>query len=93
MQKEVNPNLAILLPTSGTSHVSKLVRISRRNLLDNTKNICRALEIESTDVAITSLPLSYTYGLSVLNTHLLRHGTVLLTGKSVVQKSFLNLQM
>ena len=88
VQKEVNPNLAILLPTSGTSHVSKLVRISRRNLLDNTKNICRALEIESTDVAITSLPLSYTYGLSVLNTHLLRHGTVLLTGKSVVQKSF-----
>ena len=88
MQKEINPNLAILLPTSGTSHVSKLVRISRRNLLDNTKNICRALEIESTDVAITSLPLSYTYGLSVLNTHLLRHGTVLLTGKSVVQKSF-----
>ena len=88
VSKEIHPDLAILLPTSGTSHISKLVRISRRNLLDNTKNICRALAIESADVAITSLPLSYTYGLSVLNTHLLKHGMVLLTGKSVVQKSF-----
>jgi len=84
VSKEIHPDLAILLPTSGTSHISKLVRISRRNLLDNTKNICRALAIESADVAITSLPLSYTYGLSVLNTHLLKHGMVLLTGKSVV---------
>lgn len=58
VSKEIHPDLAILLPTSGTSHISKLVRISRRNLLDNTNNICRALAIESADVAITSLPLS-----------------------------------
>ena len=58
VSKEIHPDLAILLPTSGTSRISKLVRISRRNLLDNTKNICRSLAIESADVAITSLPLS-----------------------------------
>lgn len=87
-EKVMNPDLAILLPTSGTSQISKLVRISKRNLLDNTLNICRTLKIASDDVAITSLPLSYTYGLSVLNTHLMKRATVLVTGKSVVQKSF-----
>lgn len=43
--KKINKELAILLPTSGTTHISKLVRISRENLFDNTKNICKTLEI------------------------------------------------
>lgn len=86
--KSIHSDLAILLPTSGTTHISKLVRISKENIYDNAKNICKELEITHNDVAITSLPLSYTYGLSVLNTHLLKHATVLLTDKSVLQKSF-----
>ena len=87
-RKKIHKDLAILLPTSGTTHVSKLVRISRENLNDNAENICEALKIQSDDIAVTSLPLSYTYGLSVLNTHLFKHATVLLTDKSVLQKSF-----
>lgn len=86
--KKSNSSVALLLPTSGTTQISKLVKISRDNLLDNTKNIVKSLKISDNDVAITSLPLSYTYGLSVLNTHLYAHATVLLTEKSVIQKSF-----
>ena len=80
--------MAILLPTSGTTNVSKLVRISKTNLHNNTLNICEALKIKGSDVAITSLPLSYTYGLSVLNTHLYMRATILLTDKSILQRSF-----
>lgn len=88
VKKDISPSLAILLPTSGTTHVSKLVRVGKENIYDNAKNICDTLQIAEDDVAITSLPLSYTYGLSVLNTHLLKHATILLTDKSVLQKSF-----
>lgn len=88
VKKRISSLLAILLPTSGTIHVSKLVRVSKENIYDNAKNICKALQISTDDIAITSLPLSYTYGLSVLNTHLLKHATILLTDKSVLQKSF-----
>lgn len=87
-EKEISPLLAILLPTSGTTHVSKLVRISKENIYDNAKNICNSLQISEKDVAITSIPLSYAYGLSVLHTHLLKHATILLTDKSVLQKKF-----
>lgn len=87
-RKKINADLALLLPTSGTTYLSKLVRISNANLFDNAKNICGTLGIEKEDIAVTSLPLSYCYGLSVLNTHLLQHAVILLTDKSVLQKGF-----
>lgn len=87
-RKKIHASLALLLPTSGTTYLSKLVRISYGNLYDNAKNICETLGIVKEDRAVTSLPLSYCYGLSILNTHLLKHATVLLTDKSVLQKSF-----
>lgn len=71
--------LGLLLTTSGTSGIAKTVRISRRNLSSNARSICKCLEIAETDRGVTSLPLSYTYGLSVLNTHLYRRATVFLT--------------
>lgn len=83
-----NDKLALLLTTSGTSGVSKLVRISSQNLLCNTKSICEYLKICSEDRAVTVLPLSYTYGLSVLHTHLYAGATILLTKRSVLQKGF-----
>lgn len=86
--KTILPQLALLLPTSGTTYVSKLVRISKENLLDNTFNICKELQIEENDLAVSSLPFSYTYGLSILNTHLLKHATILVSDKSVLRKSF-----
>ena len=88
IKKDINFQLALLLPTSGTCKISKLVRISRENLIDNAKNIIKTLDIVEGDIAITSLPLSYSFGLSVLHTHLMKHATILLTSKSVAQKSF-----
>lgn len=63
-------NLAVLLNTSGSTGSAKLVKLSHDNLHQNAKAICEYLKVDSRDKAHCSLPLSYSYGLSVLNTHL-----------------------
>ena len=80
--------LALLLPTSGSTGSPKFVRISYRNLQANTKSIETYLEIDETEKAITTLPMYYTYGLSVINTHIDVGATVLLTEDTVMMKSF-----
>lgn len=60
----------VLLLTSGSTGAPRSVRLSPQNIASNTSDIVQALEISADDVAITTLPLSYSYGLSVLQTHL-----------------------
>src|SRR5690606_5361854 len=47
-----------------------------------------SLDIQADDIAPTTLPLHYTYGLSVVNSHLEAGGAVLLTEASVVARPF-----
>ncbi len=63
-------NLALLLNTSGSTGSAKLVKLSHDNLHQNAKAICEYLKVDSRDKVHCSLPLSYSYGLSILNTHL-----------------------
>nr|WP_243658810.1 AMP-binding protein [Tamaricihabitans halophyticus] len=83
-----HPELAVLLPTSGTTGNPKLVRLSRRAVLHNAETIGKVLGIADTDVAPTSLPLHYSYGLSVLNSHLMRGAAVLLHPEGLFARSF-----
>lgn len=78
----------LLLPTSGTTGSSKYVRLSQANVINNAKNIIKALSIKTTDVALLNLPLHYSYGLSVLNSHLLRGSTIVLTQSSVMEQNY-----
>lgn len=86
--KNMNPDLALLLPTSGSTGSPRLVRISYTNILENTKSICQYMELTAADRAVTSLPMSYTYGLSVINTLFYTGGSIFLTTKSVVNPVF-----
>ena len=88
---DLHPDLALLLSTSGSTGSPKLVRLSYENLDSNAKSIAEYLGIGSTDRAITSLPLSYCYGLSVLHSHFTRGAAVIVTGLSVVDPGFWNL--
>lgn len=88
MQHPICPELALLLPTSGSTGNPKLVRISQKNILANTKSICQYLELTEHDRAVTSLPMSYTYGLSVINTLLFAGGSIFLTKRGIMQKEF-----
>lgn len=87
-RRKLHPDLALLLPTSGSTGSPQLVRLSVQNIRQNTVSICSYMKITSVDRAVTSLPLSYTYGLSLVNTLLYAGGSILLTGKSVVRHSF-----
>lgn len=80
--------LALLLPTSGSTAAPKLVRISVGNIAANTQSICSYLNLTEKDRAVMSLPMSYTYGLSVVNTHLFSGGSILLTKAKIVQRRF-----
>lgn len=83
-----HPDLCLLLSTSGTTGSPKLVRLSRHNLQANAASIAAYLDLTAAERAITSLPLYYSYGMSVLHSHLHAGATILLTDKSVAEPEF-----
>jgi surface polysaccharide O-acyltransferase-like enzyme len=85
---ELHPELALLLSTSGSTGSAKLVRLSAQNLAANAEQIGEYLGVRPDDCAATTLPLTYSYGLSVLHTHLASGAAVLLTELSVVDECF-----
>ncbi|MER6003039.1 AMP-binding protein [Nonomuraea angiospora] len=85
---EPHPDLAVLLATSGSTGNPKLVRLSRQAVLANATAIATALAIVPDEIAPTSLPLHYSYGLSVLNSHLIVGATVMLTEAGLLERSF-----
>lgn len=85
---EPHPDLGLLLTTSGSTGNPKLVRLSRAAVLANAAAIGETLGITADDVAPTTLPLFYTFGLSVLNSHLLRGATVVLERGGILQRDF-----
>ncbi len=84
----LNEDLALLLTTSGSTGSPKLVRQSYKNIEANTKSIVEYLELNATERAITTLPMNYTYGISILNTHLAVGASIILTEKGLMQKEF-----
>ena len=82
---EMHPELALLLTTSGSTGSPKLVRLTLRNLAVNAQSIAQYLRLTPTERPITSLPLSYSYGLSVINSHLTAGASLLFTEDGVLQ--------
>lgn len=83
-----HPELAVLLSTSGSTGSPKLVKLSLQNICANAASIAEFLAIDADRVAISNLPLHYSYGLSVLNSFLSRGARVVLTDLSVVDACF-----
>ena len=88
---ELHPELALLLSTSGSTGSPKLVRLSHTNVTANAEAIAEYLHIGPDDRAATTLPLHYCYGLSVVNSHLIRGAGLVLTDLSVVDPCFWDL--
>ncbi len=85
---ELGPDLTLLLTTSGSTGSPKFVRQSRKNILSNTASIVEYLELKEDERPITTLPMNYTYGLSIITTHLMVGAAILLTDKAIVQREF-----
>ncbi len=80
--------LGLLITTSGSTGSPKLVRQSYTNVLDNATSIAEYLKLDDTERPITTLPMNYVYGLSIINSHFLVGATLLLTDKGLMQKEF-----
>lgn len=87
-QHLLHPDLALLLSTSGSTGSPKLVRLSHTNLISNADAIAAALSITQEDRAVTSLPLHYCFGLSVLHAQLRAGATAVLWRGSVTDPTF-----
>jgi acyl-coenzyme A synthetase/AMP-(fatty) acid ligase len=79
--------LALLLTTSGSTGSPKFVRQSYANIRANAESIVAYLKIDETERPITTLPMSYTYGLSIINSHLLAGASIILQ-KTLMRDTF-----
>ncbi|WP_028744927.1 AMP-binding protein [Rhizobium mesoamericanum] len=86
--QQLHPDLALVLMTSGSSGTAKAVRLSYANLNANARSIADYLDLSSADRAALVLPLHYSYGLSVLHSHLVAGGSIFLPGVSVMSDDF-----
>ncbi len=84
----LHDDLALLLTTSGSTGSPKLVRLSYENIQANAESIAEYLSIDEHERPITTLPMNYSFGLSIINSHLLKGATILLTSKSLMEKGF-----
>ena len=82
------PELALLLSSSGSTGSAKYIRLSADNLNANAASIVEYLNLDASQKAITNLPLHYSYGLSILNSHLACGASIVVTDASVMDDSF-----
>ncbi len=81
-------DLSLLLTTSGSTGSPKLVRHSYNNLEAQARNISAFFEMDGTEKPMVDLPINYTMGLSVLNSHLYAGATALLTALNPISPKY-----
>ncbi len=84
----IDPDLQLLLSTSGTTGSQKYVRLSRDAVVANAHQIDHALAIDERSVGVAHLPMHYSYGLSVVTSHLTCGGRLCLINDSITSPSF-----
>lgn len=84
----LHPDLALLITTSGSTGSPKLVRQSYKNIAANTASIIEYLRLDAKERPITTLPMNYVYGLSIINTHLKVGATLLMTKHGLMDREF-----
>jgi acyl-CoA synthetase (AMP-forming)/AMP-acid ligase II/peptidoglycan/LPS O-acetylase OafA/YrhL len=84
----LHPDLALMLSTSGSTGSAKCVRLSHENLAANAESISHYLDLDASERALANLPVHYSYGLSVVHSHLWVGAALLLTGRSVIDEEY-----
>jgi len=74
----IGHRLAALMFTSGSTGEPKGVMITHRNIECNTRNIIEYMGLTAADRCMVVLPFHYCFGLSLLHTHLMTGGSVVL---------------
>jgi acyl-CoA synthetase (AMP-forming)/AMP-acid ligase II len=80
--------LSLLLSTSGTTGNAKMVRLSKSAVLANIGQIGQALHVTPAERAHGHLPLHYSFGLSVLTSHIAFGGSIVICDEPMTSKFF-----
>ena len=91
LRKKYSKDLFLLLTTSGSTGSQKFVMLSYVNIQKNIQEIARYLKLNKSSRSITTMHPSYSYGLSIINSHLFVGGSIVLSDKSITQKQFWDL--
>ena len=84
----LHPDLSMLMTTSGTTGSPKLVRHKYGNIESNAKNVAKVFGWTSEERGIIDLPMQYTMGLNVINSHLYAGATVLLIEANLMSPKY-----
>jgi len=82
--------LAQIIYTSGTTGNPKGVLLSHGNLMANTRDIVKYLKLTEKDSILNVLPFHYSYGNSILHTHLCAGAKVILAGSMAFPQQVIN---
>jgi long-chain acyl-CoA synthetase len=77
-------DVVMILYTSGTTGKPKGVTLTRGNIEENANSIIEYLKLSYKDKGLACLPFFYAYGNSLLTTHLLCRGTLVIPKSSLV---------
>jgi acyl-CoA synthetase (AMP-forming)/AMP-acid ligase II len=83
----LHPELSLILSTSGSTGSPKFVRLSRHNITANAAAIAEVLEIGETDRVLAHLPLHYSFGFSVISSHLAAGASAVPTSESLASSA------
>lgn len=84
----VNESLSLLLTTSGSTGSPKLVRHKYGNIEANAENVAKVFSWTPEEVGICDLPMNYTMGLNVINSHIFVGATVLMIKANLMDPDF-----
>lgn len=84
----IHEQLSLLMTTSGSTGSPKLVRYKYGNLEANARNVARVFGWTSEERCIADLPMQYTMGLNVINSHLFVGATILLAKSNLMSARF-----
>ena len=84
----LNEKLSMLLTTSGSTGSPKLVRHKYGNLEANAENVAKVFGWTAEEVGICDLPMNYTMGLNVINSHLFAGASVLMMKMNLMDPDF-----
>ena len=87
-EKQIHPEIKLMLSTSGTTGSPKFVKLSEQNVLRNALSIIDYLPINHEDSTPLNLPIYYSYGLSILTTNSIAGGKIYCTNNDVLNKRF-----
>jgi long-chain acyl-CoA synthetase len=83
-------NVASIIYTSGTTGEPKGVMLTHNNFLSNAVSIIEYLHLSKDDRAMVILPLCYSYGKSILNTHVMAGGALVFENSFMYPNVVLN---